>query len=221
MALNDFKDTNQGGGVLTVSNSNIGKGIKWNPDTKQYEVDVKEDSGIIINELGELEVRVSELEDNANETGVVKHRRAIIDYGGLIEVSGTITLGLMSPAFAYSVNVSTAAITEEINRLKSIYGQGFFAYRPNKVTSTPMGNVPDVLYYVESEYKIDVAEFGISKVISVSCTAGDITGPRKETAWVVNDITTPTTVVPIGIHVYYSEGQTECAVSYTIKGIKA
>lgn len=39
MALNDFKDTNQGG-VLTVSNSNIGKGIKWNPDTKQYEVDI-------------------------------------------------------------------------------------------------------------------------------------------------------------------------------------
>lgn len=38
MALNDFKDTNQGGGVLTVSNSNIGKGIKWNPNTKQYEV---------------------------------------------------------------------------------------------------------------------------------------------------------------------------------------
>ena len=40
MALNDFKDTNQGGGVLTVSNSNIGKGIKWNDTTKKYEVDV-------------------------------------------------------------------------------------------------------------------------------------------------------------------------------------
>ena len=40
MALKDFKDTNQGGGVLTVSNSNIGKGIKWNDTTKKYEVDV-------------------------------------------------------------------------------------------------------------------------------------------------------------------------------------
>ena len=40
MALNDFKDANQGGGVLTVSNSNIGKGIKWNDTTKKYEVDV-------------------------------------------------------------------------------------------------------------------------------------------------------------------------------------
>lgn len=40
MALNDFKDTTQGGGVLTVSNSNIGNGIKWNPITKKYEVDI-------------------------------------------------------------------------------------------------------------------------------------------------------------------------------------
>ena len=40
MVLSDFKDTNQGGGVLTVSNSNIGEGIKWNDTTKKYEVDV-------------------------------------------------------------------------------------------------------------------------------------------------------------------------------------
>lgn len=52
-------------GVTVVHPDNIGKGIKWNETTKKYEVDVKEDSGIIINELGELEVRVSELEDNA------------------------------------------------------------------------------------------------------------------------------------------------------------
>ena len=52
-------------GVTVVHPDNIGKGIKWNDTTKKYEVDVKEDSGIIINELGELEVRVSELEDNA------------------------------------------------------------------------------------------------------------------------------------------------------------
>lgn len=52
-------------GSTFVHPDNMGKGIKWNDATKKYEVDVKEDSGIIINELGELEVRVSELEDNA------------------------------------------------------------------------------------------------------------------------------------------------------------
>lgn len=52
-------------GSTFVHTGNMGKGIKWNDTTKKYEVDVKEDSGIIINELGELEVRVSELEDNA------------------------------------------------------------------------------------------------------------------------------------------------------------
>ena len=52
MALNDFKDTNQDGGVLTVSNSNMGKGIKWNPNTKQYEVNIGD--GLEINEQGQV-----------------------------------------------------------------------------------------------------------------------------------------------------------------------
>ena len=207
--------------VKVVAPANIGKGIKWNPDTNQYEVAVGD--GLFINKQGLIQLQANEpkIETFDNGTGVVKQRRSIIDYGGLIEVSGTVKLGLMQPQFAAGASVSEAEITAEINRLKSIYGEQFSANRPNKVTSTPMGEMPDVLYYVESAYIIDVAEFGISEVISVSCTAGDIFGYRRETAWVVNDITTNSTAVPIGIHVFYSEGQTECAVSYTIKGIKA
>lgn len=64
MALNDFKDVNQGGGVLTVSNSNIGKGIKWNPVTKQYEVNVKSGQPIQINSNGELEVAIHPSTEN-------------------------------------------------------------------------------------------------------------------------------------------------------------
>ena len=127
----------------------------------------------------------------------------------------------MSPEFALDTSVSSDAITAEITRLRSIYGQGLSVDRPDKVTGNPVGETAGVLYYAESEYEIDVAEFGISKVVSVSCTAGDIIGPRRETAWVVDDITALTTVVPIGIHVFFSEGQTECAISYTIKGTKA
>ena len=82
MALNDFKDTNQGGGVLTVSNSNIGKGIKWNPATNQYEVALSDE--LFINNEGLIQLKVIEpiIETFDNGTGVVKHRRAIIDYGG-------------------------------------------------------------------------------------------------------------------------------------------
>ena len=57
MALNDFKDTNQGGGVLTVSNSNIGKGIKWNDTTKKYEVDVD----VLVSTEGNVAVLTGEI----------------------------------------------------------------------------------------------------------------------------------------------------------------
>lgn len=59
MALNDFKDTNQGGGVLTVSNSNIGKGIKWNDTTKKYEVDVD----VLVSTEGNVAVLTGEIAD--------------------------------------------------------------------------------------------------------------------------------------------------------------
>ena len=213
MALNDFKDANQGGGVLTVSNSNIGKGIKWNPATKQYEVALSNE--LFINNEGLIQLKAGKpkIETFDYGTGAVKHRRAIIDYGGLIEVSGTITLGWMPPDFAIPNNVSTDKLTAETNRLKSIYGPELIIFRPYTVTTG--------LYNVETGYKINVAEVGISKVISVSCTAGDVDWPRNERAWVVADINTLTTVVPIGLQVDFSNGQTECTVSYTIKGIKA
>ena len=213
MALNDFKDANQGGGVLTVSNSNIGKGIKWNPATNQYEVALSNE--LFINNEGLIQLKAGKpkIETFDYGTGAVKHRRAIIDYGGLIEVSGTITVGWLSSDFATTNNVSTDMLTAETNRLKSIYGQGLMVNRPFTVSTG--------LYTIEAGYNINVAEIGISKVISVSCTAGDIYLLRHERAWVIADINTLTTVVPIGLQVDFSPGQTEGTFSYTIKGIKA
>ncbi|VEH67279.1 Uncharacterised protein [Rodentibacter pneumotropicus] len=43
---------------------NIGKGIKWNAGTKQYDVSIANGQPITTNEFGELVVRVSDLEDN-------------------------------------------------------------------------------------------------------------------------------------------------------------
>ena len=214
MALNDFKDTNQGGGVLTVSNSNIGKGINWNPATNQYEVAISDELFINNEGLIQLKVGTPDIELFDYGTGKVKHRRAIIDYGGFIEVSGIITLGWMDSDFATPANVSTDQLTAETNRLKSIYGPGLIVYQPSTVTTGQ-------LYTVETGYNINVAEIGISKVVSVSCTAGDISGYTNEKVWVMADIHTLTTVVPINIQADFRYSQTEGTVSYTIKGIKA
>ena len=216
MVLNDFKDTNQGGGVLTVSNSNIGKGIKWNPATNQYEVALSD--GLFINNEGLIQLKAvkPKIETFDNGTGVVKHRRAIIDYGGLIEVSGTITLVWMDAKFAPGNGYdSSNSIEAETNRLKSIYGQELIVNQPNHGS----GGV----YGVRSGYHFNVAEIGISKVIYVGYNSGNGSKNAMDTegAWVIGDIDTLTTVVPISAHVEFSPGQTECSLSYTIKGIKA
>ena len=69
MALNDFKDTNQEGGVLTVSNSNIGRGIKYNPNTKQYEVDIV-DLTAINNSINRLSNEVEGLKNKSDRDTV-------------------------------------------------------------------------------------------------------------------------------------------------------
>ena len=57
MVLNDFKDTNQGGVVLTVSNSNIGKGIKWDEATQKYQVALGDT--LTVGENGLVDVKLS------------------------------------------------------------------------------------------------------------------------------------------------------------------
>ncbi|WP_439242445.1 hypothetical protein [Lonepinella sp. BR2474] len=50
--------------IKTVAPSNMGKGIEWNKDEKKYEVSISENSGLQLNDNGELELRVSALESN-------------------------------------------------------------------------------------------------------------------------------------------------------------
>ncbi|THA00482.1 hypothetical protein D3M79_04130 [Rodentibacter pneumotropicus] len=52
------------GDIPVVAPINIGKGIKWNAGTKQYDVSIAENQPIHVNDNGDLEVRVSNLEDN-------------------------------------------------------------------------------------------------------------------------------------------------------------
>lgn len=50
--------------IPVVAPINMGKGIKWNANTKQYDVSIAENQPIHVNDNGDLEVRVSNLEDN-------------------------------------------------------------------------------------------------------------------------------------------------------------
>ena len=59
MAINTTGNNGSVIGVTGVHPDNIGKGIKWNDTTKKYEVNVKDGSGIIINDNGELEIKFS------------------------------------------------------------------------------------------------------------------------------------------------------------------
>ncbi|OOF40871.1 hypothetical protein BKK47_02895 [Rodentibacter mrazii] len=59
----DGKET-ANGDIPVVAPINIGKGIKWNESTRQYDVSIAENQPIHVNDNGDLEVRVSNLEDN-------------------------------------------------------------------------------------------------------------------------------------------------------------
>lgn len=51
-------------GVTVVTPDNIGVGVKWNPATKKFDVNVAQNQPIVVNDNGELEVRISQLENN-------------------------------------------------------------------------------------------------------------------------------------------------------------
>lgn len=216
---------NDASAVIVVTPDNIGKGIKWNETTGKYEVNVGD--GLIINEAGEVVTNNKPIiRTFDNGTGEVIHQQAVIDYGGVLEISGTIMLPLPPDPEAL---LNLGGDRPEIQ-----------AYRDNQARATGIRNLVvyggcgkadggslglaypgQELYYHEVGVNFPYAELGISKVISVSATAGDVPGWRKETAWAVNSFSSVIDYVPVGIHVYMSKGQTHCALSYTIKGIKA
>lgn len=64
MAINTTGQKATVNGITAVHPDNIGKGIKFNPETGKYEVAIKENQPININDSGELEVRLSTVEKN-------------------------------------------------------------------------------------------------------------------------------------------------------------
>ena len=213
--------------VKVVAPANMGKGIKWNPDTKQYEVALGK--GLYIDDTGLIQMQNNEptIKTFDNGTGTVIHKQAIIDFGGLIEVSGTVMLPLppnpseIVTQMDYGDATLYQAFLAEVQRTQPDVN----VWLPRRADGEKLGlwtndKIEDI-FYIEAQYNLKLADFGIAQVLAVNATAGDVMHYRKETAWVVSDITSQQDYVPIGVHTYFSDGQTSIAVSYSVKGLKA
>lgn len=209
--------------VKVVAPFNVGKGIIWNDITKTYEVNIGD--GLEINSEGKVVVKnkpILNLTDNG--TGTIIHQQAVVDTGATIEVSGTVILPLPSdPESLLNLGGENPLVIAYRDEQAKVYGNNLVVYGGcGKADGNALGiSVLTPVYYHEVGMHIDISQFGISKVIACSATAGDVSGWRKETAWIVNQIQGVATFVPVGVHTYFSKGQLQIPVSYTIKGIKA
>ena len=214
-------------GVTGVHPDNIGKGIKWNPATKQYEVALGK--GLYIDNAGLIQIQSNAptIKTFDNGTGKVVHKQVIIDYGAIVEVSGTVMLPLPPnpKEIVAQLNAGNSTLHKEFLDEVKRTQPDIDVYLPHRADTKTlgMGGVNDKtdLFYIEAVYRLKLADFGISQVLAVNATAGDVYDYRKETAWVVSDIISQQETVPIGVHTYFSQGQTSIAVSYSIKGLKA
>lgn len=209
--------------VHVVAPSNIGKGIKYNESTKQYDVSVG--SGLEINSNGEVvTVNKPVIRTFDNGTGKIVHKQAITDAGGFIEVSGVISLPLPSDPESLAgldIHNPIVAAYQEKQRRESGISSLIVYGGTGKADGVALGMTYAGLniYYHEVGFLLNLADYGIDELVSAVATAGDVPGWRKETAWVVSSFEKQESV-PIGIHVYMTAGDTACSVSYTIKGTK-
>ncbi|OOH91858.1 hypothetical protein BMT54_01745 [Pasteurellaceae bacterium 15-036681] len=209
--------------VKVVAPMNMGKGITYDPNTKQYNVSLG--SGLYFDENGVIQMKSNDPQVKAfdNGTGKIVHKQVVVDTGVTLEISGTALLPLAPVKFAGMMSSDPVFEAERV-RLEKIYKNCFISWvvqADGKALgmNNPGNNTP--IFQTETVMYLYLADLGISEVISATATAGDVGDYRKETAWIVNNITDATDKIPVGIHVYYSADQEMCAVSYNIKGIKA
>ncbi len=196
--------------VKVVAPANMGRGIKWNPDTKQYEVNIGD--GLEINEQGQVVAKKVEANPVAtqmidNGSATVIGETYTIDYGnGLIEVNGLLYFPL--DTVPREVSDSTAFPHEK---------DGFFMVCTNSSISYADQSS---LYHKESCRRFTASDFGMRSILSINAIAGDLVGYRTETPWIVNNEIFSDQFT-LGIHTLAELNQDRVPVMFQIKGIKA
>lgn len=193
--------------VKVVAPRNIGKGIIWNENTKQYEVNIGE--GLEINNEGKVVVKklitnpvTTKIVDNG--TAQVIGEQYTIDYGnGLIEVNGILKFPL------------TTKTDKEAGTTTQPFGRFY-----SGCASTPTKYMGEDLYHKESAIVISAASLGMSKLLAINALACDLGGYRTETTWIVNK-TLFANSFTLGVHTLASLEQDEISVMFQVKGIKA
>lgn len=199
--------------VHVVTPSNIGRGIKWDPNTKKYEVNIGE--GMIITDDGKVDVKKinanpvpSDIIDPTN--GKVIGNQFTIDYGnGLIEVNGVLKFPLKT-----TPNQPTEdAYPLQIGRFYVGCDTEPSGYFTDKI------RYPDI-YHKESVTTFNAVDFGMSKILSVNAIACDLGGYRTETPWLVNN-SSVSDYISLGVHTLANLSQDSIQIMFQVKGTKA
>lgn len=208
--------------VKVVAPINMGKGIVWNEQTKQY--DVALGAGLYIDDNGVIQMRSNEpkIQTFDNGTSTVYHKQIKIDYGSVVEISGRVVMPLptqelidlqLSDYGAWGVKHSSQDPTQPM------WGLALATKATLLGLTTPRRD--DTVYYTESRFDLNYIDLGISEVLSVSVTSGDTVGYKAEAAWAIDMFDTER-AVSIGTHVYFlPEENSTVLLNYTIKGLKA
>ena len=214
MANKNAKNVENAPDVCVVAPSNMGKGLVYNETLKQYEVDTKAVTTV-----------TTQKQDNG--TGEVIGEQYRIDYGnGLVEVGGRFIVTFPD------VNATSEELTEFVKTLPApnkhvalcIPANYFEASSFEKIGSGSPYYREDLtsgkLWHKESALVFTLAELGLSSILNINSTAGDIVGTRTETSWVVQESFDASRII-IGIHTLATEHENKCPIFYSIKGIKA
>lgn len=213
MANTNANNAVVGTDVSVVTPANIGRGIKWDANTKKYEVNIGE--GLIITDDGKVDVKKinanpvpSDIIDPFN--GKVIGNQFTIDYGnGLVEVNGIMRFPLKT-----TPNSASEDAFPQIN------GRFAMGCSVAPITYLSAADNGENLYHKESVTNITAAELGMSKIMSVNAIACDLTGYRTESPWLVNDSAVSDSI-KLGVHTIASLVQDSITVMFQVKGTKA
>lgn len=213
MANTNANNAVVGTDVSVVTPANIGRGIKWDANTKKYEVNIGE--GLIITDDGKVDVKKinanpvpSDITDSTN--GKVIGNQFTIDYGnGLVEVNGVMRFPLKT--------TPNAASEEAFSQTDGRFSMGCSIAPITYLSAADNG---ENLYHKESVTTITAAELGMSKILSVNAIACDLAGYRTESPWLVNDSAVSDSF-KLGVHTIASLVQDSITVMFQVKGTKA